>query len=64
MDMDAETFCKTCHGCKVAGGLCHPEPLHMTKLPQGPWKDIAVDFMARYHQGTMFLQLLTTTVDM
>ena len=51
MDKDAETFCKTCHGCQVAGGLCHPEPLHMTELPQGPWQDIAVDFMGPLPSG-------------
>ena len=44
-DKDAENFCKTCHGCQVVGGLCNPEPLHMTELPQGPWQDIAIDFV-------------------
>lgn len=44
IDKDAENFCKTCHGCQVVGGLCNPEPLHMTELPQGPWQDIVIDF--------------------
>ena len=51
IDKDAENFCKTCHGCQVVGGLCNPEPLHMTELPQGPWQDIAVDFMGPLPSG-------------
>ena len=30
---------------KVVGGLCNPEPLHRTELPQVPWQDIAVYFI-------------------
>lgn len=51
IDKDAENFCKTCHGCQVVGGLCNPEPLHMTELPQGPWQDIAIDFMGPLPSG-------------
>ena len=51
IDKDAEKFCKTCHGCQVVGGLCNPEPLHMTELPQGPWQDIAIDFMGPLPSG-------------
>ena len=51
IDKDAEKFCKTCHGCQVVGGLCNPEPLHMTELPQGPWQDIAIDFVGPLPSG-------------
>ena len=51
IDKDVTNFCKTCHGCHVVGGLCNPEPLHMTELPQGPWQDIAVDFMGPLPPG-------------
>lgn len=53
IDKEAETVCKTCHGCQVVGGLNHPdhEPLHMTELPQGSWQDIAIDFMGPLSSG-------------
>ena len=51
MDKDAENFCKTCHGCQVVGGLCNPEPLRMTELPQGSWQDIAIDYMGPLRSG-------------
>ena len=38
-------------GCQVVGGLCNPEPLRVTELPQGPWQDIAVDFMGPLPSG-------------
>ena len=31
------------------GGPNHPEPLHMTELPQGPWQSI--DFMGPLPSG-------------
>ena len=33
------------------GGPSHPEPLHMTELPQGPWQSIAIDFMGPLPSG-------------
>jgi len=53
IDKDAEKSCKTCHSCQVMSGLCNPEPLQMTEFPQGPWQDIAVDFMGPLSSGTM-----------
>ena len=51
IDKEAETFCRTCRGCQVESGPNHPEPLHMTELPQGPWQSIAIDFMAPLPSG-------------
>ena len=51
IDREAETFCKTCHGCQVVSGPSNPEPLHMTELPLGPWQDIAIDFMGPLPSG-------------
>ena len=45
IDKEAEKFCKTCHWCQVVSRPVDPEPLQMTELPQGPWQDIAIDFM-------------------
>ena len=51
IDREAETFCKTCHGCQVMGRPGHHEPLYMTELPQGPWQSIAIDFMGLLPSG-------------
>ena len=51
IDKEAEAFCRTCHDCQVVGGPNHPEPLHMTELPQGPWQSIAIDSMGPLQSG-------------
>ena len=51
IDKKAEAFCRTCHGCQVVGGTNHPEPPHITELPQGPWQSIAIDFMGPLPSG-------------
>ncbi|CAB4035832.1 Transposon Tf2-6 poly, partial [Paramuricea clavata] len=51
IDQEAEKFCKTCHGCQVVSRPINPEPLQMTELPQGPWQDIAIDFMGPLPSG-------------
>ena len=33
------------------GGTIHPEPPHITELPQGPWQGIAIDFMGPLPSG-------------
>ena len=51
IDREAETFCKTCHGCQVVSGPSNPELLHMTELPLGPWQDIAIDLRGPLPSG-------------
>ena len=51
IDREAETFCKTYHGCQVVSGPSNLEPLHMTELPLGRWQDIAIDFMGPRPSG-------------
>ena len=48
---EAETFCKSCHGCQVVSRPNGPESLYMTELAQGPWQDIAIDFMGPLPSG-------------
>ena len=55
IDKEAEKFCKTCHGCQVLSRPVNPEPLQVTELPQGPWQDIAIDFMGPLPSGEYVL---------
>ena len=56
IDKEAEEFCKACHACQIVGGPNHPEPLHKTELPPGPWQSIAIDFMGPLPSGDMCFQ--------
>ena len=46
IDRETVRFCKSCHGCHVVSQAADPEPLHMTKLLQGQWQNIGIDFMS------------------
>ena len=45
MDKQAEKLVKACYPCQLVGQRPKPEPLRPTKLPEGPWSDIAVDLL-------------------
>lgn len=45
MDRAAERYCKSCHGCQNVSRPDVPEPLRPLPLPDGPWKDLAVDLL-------------------
>ena len=51
IDKEVEKFSKTCHGCQAESRPANPEPLQMTELPQGPWQDIAIDYMGPLPSG-------------
>ena len=55
MDADAESVCKSCHGCQVVGEYSAPEPMQRTEPPTGPWQDIAVDLMGPMPSGESLL---------
>ena len=43
MDKQVEQFVKACYPCQLVGPRAKPEPVRSTKLPEGPWTDIAID---------------------
>ncbi|KAJ8372789.1 hypothetical protein AAFF_G00277320 [Aldrovandia affinis] len=45
MDRAAEKHCKECHGCQIVSRPDPPELLRPTPLPDGPWRDLAVDLL-------------------
>jgi hypothetical protein len=55
MDKAAEKHCKTCHGCQLVARPDPPEPLRPTKLPQGPWMDVATDLLGPFDSGHSIL---------
>ena len=59
IDQEAEKLCRSCTSCQVVGGFCPPEPMVRTKLPDGPWQDLAVDLMGPLPNG----ESLLVTVD-
>lgn len=51
MDKQVESFVKRCKECTIVSCLGAPEPLKRTRMPEKPWKDIAVDFMGPLPSG-------------
>ena len=53
MDKAAEKHCRSCHGCQLVARPDQPEPITSSTLPDGPWRDIAVDLMGPLPSGTI-----------
>ena len=51
IDRDAEKFCQSCFGCQVVSQPSHPEPMARTQLPDGPWQDLAIDYLGPLPTG-------------
>ena len=51
IDKDSEQFCKECYGCQLVNKPIAPEPINRTKLPQGPWQDLACDLLGPLPSG-------------
>jgi len=55
IDKDCERQCRTCHGCQLVGMPLKPEPMARTQLPNGPWQDLAIDYMGPLPTGEYIL---------
>ena len=44
IDKLVESKVKSCEACSVSTPECKREPLQMSSLPDGPWKEVSVDF--------------------
>ena len=55
MDKAAEKHCRSCHGCQLVARPDQPEPITSSTLPDGPWRDIAVDLMGPLPSGQSLL---------
>ena len=51
MDAEAENIVKTCRPCQLVTPAYHDEPIQSTSLPDGPWKELAADFMGPLPNG-------------
>ena len=58
MDRDAENYCKKCHGCQTISRPNAPEPVIATELPEGPWQDLAMDFLGPFPTGEQLLVII------
>lgn len=58
MEKEAEKFCKSCYGCQLVSRPNPPEPVRSTKLPSGPWEDIALDFLGPLPSGHSVLVII------
>ena len=45
VDHEVEKLIQGCYPCQLVGSRPKPEPLRSTKLPEGPWFDIATDLL-------------------
>ena len=55
IDRDVERKCKQCEGCRLVDRFDPPEPVRSTDLPEGPWRDIAIDYLGPLPTGEHIL---------
>lgn len=55
IDAEAEAYVKKCHECTMVAAPQPPEPMKRKQLPEGPWKDIAIDFLGPLPSGDFLL---------
>lgn len=51
MDREVENFVRNCRGCILVSAPDVPEPMTRKQLPDGPWKEIAIDFLGPLPEG-------------
>ena len=52
---DAETLCKSCHGCQAVSEYSAPEPMARALPRSGPWQDCAADILGLLSSGENLL---------
>ena len=55
IDKDAETRCRSCHGCQIVSQPQVPEPMVRTRFPEKPWQDLALDLLGPLPTGESLL---------
>ena len=58
MDKEAERYCQACHGCQLVSRPDPPEPIRSTPLPEGPWRELAVDLLGPLPTGESLLVIV------
>lgn len=58
MTKDAETISVSCQACTLVSAPDKPVPMKMRELPSGPWKELAIDFMATGSFGKKLLVIV------
>lgn len=55
MDAAVESFVKKCRGCILVSAPEPPEPMVRKETPNGPWQEIAIDFLGPLPDGQTLL---------
>ena len=59
MNADVENLVKSCHACQAVSDIpVKPEPMTPSPLPDGPWKDIAIDLCGPFPSGESLLVII------
>ena len=60
IDRRAEELIKSCNPCQAAtrAGAERIEPLNMTDLPDGPWKQVSIDFKGPFPTGELVMVII------
>ena len=46
---------QNCHACQLLSNQSLTPPVNMSKLPDGPWKKLAIDLSGPYANGNYLL---------
>ena len=58
MDTHIESFIRSCHECAINTPSKNFEPLKMSKLPDGPWLDVSMDFCGPLPTGDYLIVII------
>ena len=58
VDKDAEQKCRECYGCQLVTKETIPPPVKITRMPERPWQDLALDLLGPMPTGEYLLVLV------